>query len=347
MRRRGALTPIVTVAFSLTACSSPSAPRPAGASAPGPSEHAVLSAEPWSFAGADGQIVRTRHYRIFTTEREAVLMGRLPGFLESALAHYRTAITPLPAPAMRMDTYLLDTRPQWAAVTRRLMGPRAERFLQIQRGGFATGGVGVFYDIGPFDTLAVAAHEGWHQYTQRTFAQGLPIWLEEGLAAYMEGHRWDGDRPIFLPWSNLERFDRLRAAHAAGELLPLSRLVETAPQEAGAGSGDALVTYYAQVWALAHYLAEGEGGAHRSALNAILHDAAGGALARAVLVRLGPAEGGRALRTGRGDGVLRAYLGRSAADLDASYARFIDAVVAPGSRGWVVQGRSPLHNRPG
>lgn len=325
---------------------SAASPRTRAAHPAPASVSAVISATPWSFAGAKGQIVRTAHYRIFTTEREAILMGRLPGFLEAALTHYRTAITPLPAPALRLDTYLLDTRPQWVNLTHQLLGARADRFLQIQRGGYATGGVGVFYDIGPFDTLAVAAHEGWHQYAQRAFRDRLPIWLEEGVATYMEGHKWDGAEPLFLPWANLERFDRLRAAADNGDLLPLDRLLATAPQEAGAASGNALITYYAQVWALVHFLAEGNGGAYRPALNAILDDAAAGHYRRTLVVRLRQTAGVRALTSGRGDGALRAYLGDRADDLAGEYARFIEMVVAPGSRDRVVQGRSPIRTAP-
>lgn len=314
--------------------------------APGPSEPIVLSAQPWSFGNVTGQVVLTRHYRIFTTEDEAALMGRLPGFLEAALAHYRTIITPLPAPPLRLDTYLMDNRPQWVRLTRRLLGAAGERFTRIQRGGFATRGIGVFYDIGVFDTLSVAAHEGWHQYTQRTFGDRLPIWLEEGLATFMEGHKWDGVEPIFLPWANVERFDQLRTAHADGSLLGLKDLLATAPQDSGAARGEALVTYYAQVWALAHYLNEGEGGRYRPDLRAIVADAADGNLRRTLLVRLGRVDGARAIASGRGAGVLRAYLGVPIDELADGYARFIGRVVARGSRDQIVAGRSPIRDTP-
>ncbi len=303
----------------------------------------VTSVEPWSFQGVDGQTIRTAHYRIFTTEKDAILTDRLPRFLEMALSNYRTSITPLPPPRLRLDTYLMDNRPQWARLTQQLLGAAGERFQQIQRGGFATRGVGVFYDIGTFDTLAVAAHEGWHQYTQRSFRESLPIWLEEGLASFMEGHRWDGAEPLFLPWSNIERFDQLRKARADGRLLDLETLVATAPQDSAASAGETLVTYYAQVWALAHFLNEGDNDAYRAGLQAMLEDAALGRYRRTLLVRLGRSEGARAISTARGDGALRAYLeGVDMAELSRRYRIFIDQVTAPGSRDRIVAGRSPI-----
>lgn len=301
----------------------------------------IESVEDWTFGGSSGQIVRTPHYRIFTTEAQPLLVGRLPGFLERALEHYRSAITPLPPPPIKLDTYLMDNRPQWVRLAQQLLGPESDRLTRIQRGGFATRGVGVFYDIGVFDTLAVAAHEGWHQYAQRTFRDRLPIWLEEGVATFMEGHKWDGAEPNFLPWANIERFDQLRKAHAAGRIRALPDLLVASPLDSGPGA-DALVDYYAQVWILVHFLYEADDGAHRPAFRAILQDAADGRLNRTLLVRLGRDDAVHAISASRGDGVLRAYLNTPIDSLAASYAAFIDRVVAVGSRDRIVSGQSPI-----
>lgn len=329
----------------LSGCASNPAPSPASDEAPTINltiRDTIESIEPWTFQGAEGEVIRTTHYRIFTTERDAILTDRLPSFLEVALAHYRTCLTPLPPPRLRLDTYLMDNRPQWSRLTQQLLGAEGERFQQIQRGGYATRGVGVFYDIGVFDTLAVAAHEGWHQYRQRSFQESLPVWLEEGLATFMEGHKWDGSTPLFLPWANIERFDQLRKAHAAGTLLELDALVATAPQDAPGSAGERLVTYYAQVWALAHFLNEGNDGAYRGQLRALLEDAATGRYRRTLLVKLGRRDGSIAISSGRGDGAIQAYFGASATELNAAYRAFVDQVVAPGSRDRIVAGRSPF-----
>ncbi len=302
----------------------------------------VESTEPWQFDNANGRIVRTAHYRIFTTETDLALNERLPGFLEDAMGHYRTALGPLPPPPMRLDTYLMNNRDQWQRLTLRLMGPAGEPFLKIGRGGFATRGVAALYDIGTFDTLAVAAHEGWHQYTQRTFKDGLPVWLEEGIATYMEGHRWDGNAPMFLPWANVERHDRLRDALSEGVLRPLSDLLGMTPQDTLGRVDKSSITYYAQVWALTHFLKEGENGRYSEAFRTLLSDAADGRMTRVVRTGVGERAARLALATRTGSAVFEAYFGADLAEIDHSYQVFIRQIVATGSRDAVVAGRSPL-----
>lgn len=336
-------TPAALALLALVGCSSgPSAPagRPAAdepasaqAAAP-PRARAVLSAEPWTYEGARGQVVRTRHYRIFTTESDALLAGRLPAFLEDALEHYRTALAPLPEPELRLDCYLMDNRPQWARLTQRLLGERAAPFLRIRRGGFATRGIGVYYDLGPFDTLAIAAHEGWHQYTQRVFRDRLPTWLEEGLATYMEGHRWKGSTPVFLPWANLERFDHLRVAQSAGTIEPLATFIlGRGAANAGEDSG---LDFYAQAWALAHFVAS----ERRAGLTRMLDDAVRG---RIKLTLQHHARDTRQTIIGE-ETVARAYFEAYFGDLDVAqrdFDRFLAGVTGAGARDDVVTGRPP------
>lgn len=330
--------------LTLVGCSSgPSAPSAGGAAdeplraqaptAP-PRSSAVLSAEAWTYEGVRGQVVRTRHYRIFTTESDALLAGRLPAFLEDALEHYRTAITPLPEPSLRLDCYLMDNRPQWARLTQRLLGSRSAPFLRIQRGGFATRGIGVYYDLGPFDTLAIAAHEGWHQYTQRVFRERLPTWLEEGLATYMEGHRWKGDTPVFLPWANVERFDHLRQLHSAGASERLSTFIlGHGVSNVGEESG---LDFYAQAWALTHFLAANR----REGLSRMLDDAVRGRIKTTLQYHARDTH-----QTLMGEEkVARAYFEAYFGDLDDAqdeFAEFMSAATRPGARDDVVAGRPP------
>ncbi|TVQ31877.1 MAG: DUF1570 domain-containing protein [Phycisphaeraceae bacterium] len=306
-------------------------------------ESAVESTEPWTFDGAQGRIVRTRHHRIFTTVRHPVINERLPDFLEDAMAHYRTALGPLPAPPNRLDTYLMDTRAQWNSLTLRLLGEQGREYLRIGRGGFATRGIAVFYDIGVFDTLAIAGHEGWHQYTQRAFRNPLPVWLEEGIATFMEGHRWDRDRAIFLPWSNIERFDRLRDAMNADELIPLPELLSMTPRETLGRVDQRGLTYYAQVWALVHFLNEGDNGAYSDSLRLLLSDAAAGRMARKLATHLGGEREARAMMMRRaGDAVFLTYFNEDLDATDRAYRDFIRQIVRPGGRDAVVSGRSPV-----
>ncbi len=324
--------------FVLAGCGgSPAAPE----ASPGVrSTNEVLSVEPWEFNGRPGRIIRTHWHRIYTTETDPALTDRLPAFLERALDHYTTALGPLPRPPMKLDTFLMSTRPQWAELTWRLMGDQAPTFLRIQRGGFASGGRAVLWSIGPHDTLSIAAHEGWHQYTQRTFRDWLPVWLEEGVATYMEGFVTDpGDpfRPLFSGWANVERFDQLRQSSAQGELLPLGALLSSNPQELIHATTTGTLTYYAQVWALVHFLHE----ERRDGLRTLLADGAAGRMALALELRLGKAAAVEALRTRQGDAIYRVYFGDPAADAP-EYTRFIAKLVETGSRDRIVAGRSPF-----
>ncbi|MFM9957943.1 MAG: DUF1570 domain-containing protein [Phycisphaerales bacterium] len=301
----------------------------------------ILSEEDWSFGEVKGSIVRTEHYRIYTTEKNPVIKSRMITFVEYALAHYRTALAPLPVPPQRLDTYLMDNRPQWERLTQRLMPDQAGELTRIQRGGYAFNGIGVYYDLGLFDTLAIAAHEGWHQYTQRTFKDPLPTWLEEGIAVYMEGHRWVGGQPSFIPWANLERFDQLRKAASRDRLMTLSKLLRSKPQDF-LGEGDSsLLDFYAHLWALAHFINSGEGGKYNAGLRKLLDDCVDGGQRRAIASKLSERAAVNALATRGGPAVFQTYFND---DLDAAeqeFAAFTKRLIAPGTRDQIVQGREP------
>lgn len=304
-----------------------------------------MKTEDWRYADRPGHVLSTAHYKIWTTEHDTVIVTRVPLFLEESLKQYRTGLTPLPAPpGERLDTFILSNRMQWELLTKQLMGEQAESYLQIPRGGYASGGRAILYDIGAAGTMAIAAHEGWHQYTQRTFREGLPVWLEEGIATYMEGHRWEGARPVFYGWSNVERFDQLRTAAAKHELMPLRELLDATPQGllSGGAKSDSALTYYAQVWALVHFLREDGDGRHRTAFESLLADVAAGRLERTLGTKLEAREARVAARGRRGPAVFEACID---ADLDAAgrrYSAFVARIVRTGSRQLIVEGRSPV-----
>lgn len=308
-------------------------------------ESAIVSTEAWSFEQSPGAIVRTEHYRIFTTEDNTGVVNRLAQLSEAALMHYRGALGALPAPEQRLDTYLMANRSQWVSLTRRLMGEQGEGLTKIARGGYATRGIGVYWNLGVYDTLAIAAHEGWHQYTQRVFKNRLPTSLEEGIATYMEGHGWDGGRVIFKPWANLERYERLRSdagAEAGGRLMALEELLTVRPTDMLGQPGDPELTYYAQVWALIHFLREGSDGAYRGAFEAIVRDAAEGKLVQRVVEGAGRRRAGAELGRGIGLAVLEVYLGGEFEVIEREYRAFVETVVAEGARDRVAVGRSPI-----
>lgn len=322
-----------------------------------PEQLGPVTRSPWTYDGRVGEQIETPHYRVFTTATSSIAAQRLPEFLEAALTHYRTGITgaasALPAPELKLDTFVMRSRSEWERLSRQLLADQAETFMNIQRGGFAYGGRALLFNIGPADTLAVASHEGWHQYTQRTFKSPLPIWLEEGIATHAEGHRWDaaGRSAIFLPWANTERFDQLRRAASTGRLMPLTELMSTSPQTLikDSSNSEAGLTYYAQVWALAHYLNEGDGGKHRAQLRVLLHDAASGAVPaklNASLLAMSPERSVRLRSTSAGVNagpvVFMTYFNSDLNASSAAYERFVRQIIATGSRERITAGESPI-----
>ena len=291
---------------------------------------------PWEFAGHDGQIIVTPHYNLYTTLRRHSVLDRLPLFLERGLIQYTTAFGRLPTPKSRLESYLFETRNQWEAKTRQMLPDQAGTFLTLGRGGFTTRGTSVLYYIGRSDTLAIAAHEGWHQYSQRTLGNQIPLWLEEGIATYMEGYiSYPDGVPKYRPWSNLERYHTLRRAVRAARMIPLSELLRRSPQSFLADGKTRLLVYYAQVWALVHFLADGEDGRYRGALRRVLIDAS-----RGELVGGEQAAGERRL----GPRVLTSYFDADLAAFEQRYLEYVRRIVRTGGRDQIVRGRSPPDN---
>ncbi|HYD01826.1 MAG TPA: hypothetical protein VEB22_11420 [Phycisphaerales bacterium] len=290
----------------------------------------------------------------------------MPAFLEAALTNYRTAVGPLPAPARPLDVYVMNDRAQWQALTLSVLGERGRAVVNgIRRGGFTTQGKSLLFDIGSFDTMSIAAHEAWHAYTQTTFVETLPMWAEEGVATFMEGHRWNGGAPQFSGWANIARFDRLRVAVKDNGLMPLEAVLASSPNQmigmkgtlgeraaaAGitpaSGGTDGPILWYAQVWALIHFLNEGENGKYKRAFERMIQDAAGGQLRATVMANLKQAADPsrpRLLASTHPTESFRAYFGYDISAIGAEYDRFCRQMVKVGSREAVTLGKSPFES---
>lgn len=310
----------------------------------------VQSIQPWDppvSVGPSGSVVRTPHYQIYTTLEDGWLQQKMPAFLETVLEHYRTSIIEMPMPEEPLDTYIFGERRQWQDFTRMLLPGEAGVYLSLGKGGFTTEAKAVLYDIGRWDTLCITAHEGWHQFGQTVLEDSLPAWLDEGLATYMEGCRFDRaqDVPIFMPWRNFERFNELRRCARVGRLYSLYELLSLSPQSFLERGREHLLAYYAQVWALVHFLMEGEEGRYRSGIEAVLADAVRGELGETLVSspQLGSiTDRRRAAKGARGFAVAVVYFNSDLEDLEMQYRAFIDQIVDRGSGSWIARGRSPI-----
>ena len=328
---------------------------PVSASAPAgvaPAGAVASTVEPWRSATRDGERIVTPHFRIHTTMRSDEFKRFMAVFAERAIAHWTSSLAALPAPDRRLDTYVFGSRDEWAAHTRAKLGTEAGAYLALGRGGYTSDAEAILYDIGPGDTLTILAHEGWHQFTQSRFEQELPAWLEEGIAAYMEGHRIDPEsgEPIFSPWRNFERFGELRDAVRRGRTVPIDEILDSTAQEYLADGRDRLLTFYAQVWALVHYLREGEDGAYASGLSRLLADCVAGRVADSLRGAPMPQDEARALDRALRRGTrlvpgrywIRAYFTPDLERFSAGYRSFVDDIVARGSGDAIWRGRSPV-----
>ena len=310
----------------------------------------VVSSEPWDppvGGGPSGSLITTPHFLLHSTLEDGWLSEKMPAYLESALEHYRSAIIELPLPDVMMETYILGERSQWQAFTRELLPGEAGLYLSLGKGGFTTQGRAVLYDIGRWDTLCITAHEGWHQYCQNTFKESLPAWMDEGIATYMEGCRFERsyEIPRFMPWRNFERFNELRRCHRRQRMIPISDLLTRSPEYFLQQGRDDLLAYYAQVWALIHFFLEGEGGRYRPMFEAALSDAYNGELGRTLLEspRLGSiTQRRRAAKGARGLAVTVVYFNTDLDELQVQFDAFLEEVVARGSGNDIARGRSPL-----
>ena len=240
--------------------------------------------KPWSGGSSAGRELLTTHYRILTTSRSPEILSYLPGFMEAAHENY-LAITGLAPrqPPKPMLIYMMATRQEWAALTRSVVGQQWETYSAIQAGGYCHKGICVFWDSGGVAALAVASHEGLHQFLAYRVKEHLPMWFEEGLATLAEGYQIDGQAVRFTPERNPSRFADLRKAIVNDWWIPLEQLLAM-------DGGDAVklwppgrvVGYYGQVWAMGHFLRSDPAYAVRR--GRLLADAEAGRLHRALML---------------------------------------------------------------
>jgi len=285
----------------------------------------------WAYGGNPGSLISTPHYLIHTTVTSDRVRDRLPVLLEHAMHRYRTIFGNLPAPRDQLVTYVFQDRRQWSAKTREVLPDEAGDLENLGRGGFSTRGMAILYYIDwrgyDRDTFAIASHEGWHQFTQSTFRNQLPVWLEEGIATLMEGHsfRTDQPAPTFDPARNSERRYAMRRIVRRDRWIPLDRLLRERPQDFLGESKDALLDYYGHVWALSLFLLQGEDGKYKPALESLVQDAAAGRLYRRLLSHpaVQEARARDEILSGRsGPWIARVYFGVAPEELEESFRAF-------------------------
>ncbi len=210
-------------------------------------------AKPWPGGPADGRLIQTAHYRIYTTIDSAVQQQLLARVLEADYARF-IRLVPQAAPKLPMIGYVFRNRRQWAQYTRKVTGNMAPIYLHIEAGGYERNGVFAAYRSTVPEILSVVAHEAWHQFSFLALKDHLPAWLDEGLATQCEAMQWHHGQPRFTPWLNTVRWAMLRQAVDHHTLLPLSVLAGTQAGSVVFHNPTYIQAYYAEVWSFMLFL---------------------------------------------------------------------------------------------
>jgi hypothetical protein len=267
------LNRLLPLVFLLVGCAHTDRVRPTQLNESAPTEF-----EPWAVEGSPGYRVSLPHYVIYSTIADHQTLVRIGQVMEGALIAYRNLTPQVPPTNRPMESFLFQTRTQWAAYTRAHTGEDAAIYLRVNRGGYTVGDKFVAYWIGDVGTFSVAAHEGWHQYVARHLKGRLPPFLEEGTACLFEQVEWIDGLPRFDVTRNSPRLLSLRAAVDEGEMYPLAKLVRMHAGQVVGQRNSRIESFYAESWAFARFLNEADGGRYQPALHQMLLDASRGQL---------------------------------------------------------------------
>jgi len=242
----------------------------------GPREAAPSKVQNWTFGEEKAKLLESKHYAIYTTIKEDEVLEFLPQVMEGALMMYQQIAPGIPLAERKLDCFIFRWRSEWDEYTQKYAGNDAKIYLQIRSGGYTIYDRYVAYYIGREGTFAVAAHEGWHQFAGRHFKGRMPPFLEEGLACMFETISWKNRLPQWNLSVNTQRAQTLRKAMDSKDLWPLEKLISMHAGDIVGESNDRIDAFYAQCWAFAKFLYEGENGKYRPAMQKWLAETAAG-----------------------------------------------------------------------
>lgn len=293
--------------------------------AEGLARKAQVQDEPSTFGRVPSRRVVTPHYLIQTTITDAELRANIAQIMEGALGQYRKLTPGIAMSQEPMQCFVFANRNQWAQFTETVAGDDAKIYLKINRGGYSIRDWYVAYFIGDRETYSVTAHEGFHQYVGRHFKRRPPPFLEEGLATLFEYIDWEKDLPRWRWAVNPNRLNGLERTLKQNLTMPLSEICQLHAGQVVNKAAWRLETFYAQAWAFARFLYDGEGGKYRPALQQMLADLAADAAASAG----GTGAKSPAMwdpRTARP--LLEHYLGQDLKVIDEEYKIYMKKIVA-------------------
>jgi len=242
----------------------------------GPGQAAPTKVTQWAFGEEKAKLLESKHYHVYTTIKEDEVLDLLPQVMEGALSMYQEIAPGVAMSDRQMDCFIFRWRSEWDEYTQKYAGNDAKIYLQIRSGGYTIYDRYVAYYIGREGTFAVAAHEGWHQFAGRHFKGRMPPFLEEGLACMFETISWKDNLPRWNLSVNTQRAQTLRKAIDGKDTWALEKLISMHAGDIVGESNDRIDAFYAQCWAFAKFLYEGENGKYRPAMQKWLAETAAG-----------------------------------------------------------------------
>ena len=226
-----------------------------------------------------GLEITTRHYRIYTSLQDPLILRQVPVFLESAFKSYCRLIGRELKHDKKLLVYLFDNRSQWEDFSKYWTRDLSTIYLKISAGAYYVNGASVAYHIGRQSNFSVLAHEGWHQFSDELFQYRLPAWLDEGLATNFESYQWQNGQVTFSARLNGSRLMSLGRAMVGNVLFRLADLVlldagrVISHTAVDAGPDPKVAAYYAQLYAFIRFLREDNYGERSLQLQEMLEDA--------------------------------------------------------------------------
>jgi len=213
----------------------------------------------WQNPYGSGLVIETRHYEIYTTMLEPLMLKQVPAFVEAAWQQYQEQIPEPISASHKSRLYLFNTREQWEQFSKTFTGAQWPMYQKIKKGAYFLNDTCVAYNIGRTRTFSVLGHEGWHQFCNKHFKYRLPSWLDEGVAQLFEHSVMQNGRFVFLPAKNYQRIGSLKLAMQRGQLIPLQTLISLNPGQTvlhNESSDAATMAFYAQSYAFVRFLRE-------------------------------------------------------------------------------------------
>ena len=222
--------------------------------------------QPATSASPGAQVPLSREWKRLPSDQFSIVgtssakdLAQLAVELETFLSVLQQ-MTPSLRLASPVPTYVVALKDFGAFTSYQPRGPDGRRMNWVA--GYFSPGPDANYLVAPWggkdrDSLAVMLHELTHHLASRNVG-GIPTWVAEGVAEFYSTFRIDAGRNVAVVGE--PPLNRMRSL-IGKPLIPMDRFFAVASTNEFANSPVELDLFYAQSWALVHYLFLGDQGA--------------------------------------------------------------------------------------